>query len=145
VIGELKKNGVILEVVRLSVGDFVWVCREKANTAQNRNRLTISRSAELVLPYVVERKRSDDLAGSIKDGRFHEQKFRLQQTGLTTIYLIESYGNGDWGLADGALNQAVANTQMTNHFLIQETTCIKDTCAYLTHMTRHLSKMFEVI
>ena len=29
---------------------------------------------ELMLDYIVERKRMDDLAGSIIDGRFHEQK-----------------------------------------------------------------------
>lgn len=93
----------------------------------------------------MERKRTDDLASSIKDGRFHEQKFRLQQTGMKPIYLIENYGSGDYGLGPGALGQAVANTQMSNSFLIQETASIKDTCAYLTHMTRTLSKMYEVL
>ena len=29
---------------------------------------------EIVLDFIVERKRLDDLAGSIKDGRFREQK-----------------------------------------------------------------------
>lgn len=143
VIGELRKNGVALEVVRLSVGDFVWVCRQVVQAGPNTKRLTISRSAELILPYVVERKRSDDLSHSIKDGRFHEQKFRLRQTGLKAIYLHENYGKGDFGLADGALQQALANTQMTDGFIIQETNNIKDTCAYLTHMTRHLKKMYE--
>ena len=32
------------------------------------------RGRELMLDYIVERKRMDDLAGSIIDGRFHEQK-----------------------------------------------------------------------
>jgi crossover junction endonuclease MUS81 len=135
---------VAIEVVRLSVGDFVWVCREIVQNGPSSKRLTISRSAALVLPYVVERKRSDDLAHSIKDGRFHEQKFRLRQTGFKPIYLHEEYGKGDFGLADGALQQALANTQMTDGFLIQETKNIKDTCAYLTHMTRHFKDMYEV-
>ena len=34
-------------------------------------------STELVLDYIVERKRMDDLAGSITDGRFKEQKVPL--------------------------------------------------------------------
>ncbi len=34
----------------------------------------LPRSREAVLEYVVERKRMDDLAGSIIDGRFHDQK-----------------------------------------------------------------------
>ena len=50
-------------------------------------------SRELVLPYVVERKRMDDLAKSIRDGRFKEQKFRLKQFSLSKpIYLVEEYG-----------------------------------------------------
>lgn len=144
VIGELRKNGVAFEVKRLSVGDFAWVCREVVRSGPASKRLTISRSAELVIPFVVERKRSDDLAHSIKDGRFHEQKFRLRQTGLQPIYLHEAHGKGDFGLADGALQQALANTQMTDGFLIQETSGIKDTCAYLTLMTRQFKNMYEV-
>ncbi len=130
--------------MRLNIGDFVWVCRKIQNMASTSSRLTISKTHDMVLPYVVERKRTDDLAHSIKDGRFHEQKHRLEQTGLQPIYLIESYGTGDWGLADGAVTQAIANTQITNGFLIQETSSLKDTCAYLTHMTRRLSKLYQV-
>ena len=34
----------------------------------------LPKSCEAVLEYIVERKRMDDLAGSIIDGRFNEQK-----------------------------------------------------------------------
>lgn len=34
---------------------------------------------ELVLDYIVERKRMDDLCGSIIDGRFREQKVGVQR------------------------------------------------------------------
>ena len=51
------------ETRQLSVGDFVWIARD-----QN--------GKELLLPYIIERKRMDDLGSSIKDGRFHEQKVR---------------------------------------------------------------------
>ena len=37
-------------------------------------QLVLPATREIVLEYVVERKRMDDLAGSIIDGRFHEQK-----------------------------------------------------------------------
>lgn len=36
--------------------------------------LSLPKSREVVLDYIVERKRMDDLAGSIVDGRFYEQK-----------------------------------------------------------------------
>ena len=37
-------------------------------------QLGLPPSREILLEHVVERKRMDDLAGSITDGRFHEQK-----------------------------------------------------------------------
>lgn len=38
---------------------------------------------------VIERKSLDDLAASIKDGRYKEQKLRLQTCGSRVVYLIE--------------------------------------------------------
>ena len=53
---------------------------------------------ELILPYIVERKRMDDLAGSIKDGRYKEQKHRLLQCGIQSIiYLVEKTGSNNAG------------------------------------------------
>lgn len=60
-IRELTNLKVNFEVRHLEVGDFVWVARNGCGK-------------ELLLPYIVERKRMDDLGKSIKDGRFHEQK-----------------------------------------------------------------------
>lgn len=59
--------GVTTDVRKLSVGDYLWICKPKPG-------LGIDASHELVLPYVIERKRLDDLVSSIKDGRFKEQK-----------------------------------------------------------------------
>lgn len=64
IIKELKIQNVNFEVRHLNVGDFLWICRD-------------ANKKELVLPYIVERKRMDDCAKSITDGRFHEQKVRL--------------------------------------------------------------------
>ena len=50
-------------------------------------------SRELVLDYVVERKRIDDLVASIRDGRYREQKFRFARSGINRpIYLVENAG-----------------------------------------------------
>lgn len=38
---------------------------------------------------VIERKSLDDLAASIKDGRYREQKLRLKSSGLEFVYLLE--------------------------------------------------------
>lgn len=39
--------------------------------------LSLPPSREIVLEYIVERKRMDDLAGSIVDGRYREQKVTI--------------------------------------------------------------------
>ena len=62
---ELRKQDVPFEIRRLNVGDYLWVARSKSDP-----------SKELVLPFVIERKRIDDLASSIKDGRYREQKVK---------------------------------------------------------------------
>ena len=59
---ELTKRCVDMDIRKLQVGDFLWVAKEK-----NGPR-------ELVLDYIVERKRLDDLASSIIDTRYEEQK-----------------------------------------------------------------------
>jgi crossover junction endonuclease MUS81 len=40
----------------------------------NLGQLVLPERRELVMDYIVERKRMDDLCSSIKDGRFKEQK-----------------------------------------------------------------------
>ena len=54
---ELDSLGIAYETRKLSIGDFVWIARGYNNK-------------ELVLPYIVERKRMDDLRSSIMDGRY---------------------------------------------------------------------------
>lgn len=66
------QSGVPFDVRKLNVGDFLWVAREKATPTPGQ--LSLPQTREVVLEYVVERKRMDDLAGSITDGRFREQK-----------------------------------------------------------------------
>lgn len=131
----LTQNKTNFEVRRLSVGDFMWICRDESNPEH-----------EVVLPYICERKRIDDLAASIKDGRFHEQKFRLRESGLPNkIYLIESRGNNSHcGLPLSTLLQAATNTQVHNEFIVKFTDSTKDSMLYLSVMTNALAKLFQV-
>jgi crossover junction endonuclease MUS81 len=80
---ELRKSKIKFESGKLNVGDFAWVffffefnihiflfvlilkiARPKSG----------SNSMDLVLDYIVERKRMDDFCSSIIDGRYKEQK-----------------------------------------------------------------------
>ncbi|XP_052864298.1 crossover junction endonuclease MUS81 [Anopheles cruzii] len=128
---ELKLQAIEHDVRRLSVGDFAWIVRD-------------GRGREFLLPYVIERKRLDDLASSIKDGRFHEQKFRLKQCGLpNVIYLIEHLGkNRQVGVPEGTLSQAALNTYVQS-FTVKYTENIHHTVLYLSVMTSFLTSSLK--
>lgn len=131
---ELSNIRVPYEIRHLKIGDYTWICRER------------STKKELVLPYIVERKRMDDFGSSIKDGRFHEQKFRLKQCGLQNlIYLVESYGqNNHTGLPMTTLQQAATNTLVQDGFTVKFTDDLRSTAEYLSCLSGLLIKTYKV-
>lgn len=82
--------GVKFSVRNLNVGDFLWIAKEIVHVVPGNNckpcdfwflslslsidQLRLPESREIVLEYIIERKRMDDLSDSIIDRRFHEQK-----------------------------------------------------------------------
>ncbi|PFX19394.1 Crossover junction endonuclease MUS81 [Stylophora pistillata] len=141
-IPELKNNGVQFDVRKLQLGDFLWVARERPVPVPGCLSVPVAR--ELILDYIVERKRMDDLCGSIIDGRFHEQKFRLRHCGLRhPIYLVEDFGSiQHMSLPENTLLQAIVNTQVVDGFFVKRTRDLKEGVAYLTVMTRYLQKFY---
>ncbi|XP_077536358.1 structure-specific endonuclease subunit MUS81-like [Haemaphysalis longicornis] len=131
---ELRELGLPHEVRRLTVGDFAWLCRSSSPSAEGGLR------QEWVLGPLVERKRTDDLAKSIMDGRFHEQKVRLVASGVRPlVYLVEEAGGkGSHCIADSALEQGVLNTQVSEGFVVQRTRDPRDTACFLGIVTCHL-------
>uniref|UniRef100_A0A3B5M007 Crossover junction endonuclease MUS81 n=1 Tax=Xiphophorus couchianus TaxID=32473 RepID=A0A3B5M007_9TELE len=141
---ELQRNGVGFDVRKLNVGDFLWVAREKVAPVPGQLRAPAAR--ELVLDYIIERKRMDDLCGSIIDGRFREQKFRLKRCGLRRpIYLVEgsSSSAAHLSLPEATLQQAIVNTQVLDGFFVKRVQDVRESAAYLTVMTRYLSKLYQ--
>ncbi|XP_061664083.1 crossover junction endonuclease MUS81 [Syngnathoides biaculeatus] len=140
-IRELRRSRVNFDVRKLSVGDFLWVAREKVTPASGPPR-------ELVLDYIVERKRMDDLCGSIIDGRFREQKFRLKKCGLRRpIYLVEGDGGpaaaAHLSLPGGTLRQAVVGTQVADDLFVKRVRDLRGSAAYLAVMTERLTKLYQ--
>uniref|UniRef100_A0A182M6B1 Crossover junction endonuclease MUS81 n=1 Tax=Anopheles culicifacies TaxID=139723 RepID=A0A182M6B1_9DIPT len=128
---QLAQHSIEYEVRRLSVGDFAWIVKDDSKQ-------------EFLLPYILERKRIDDLASSIKDGRFHEQKFRLKQCGLrNVIYLIEHLGNNrQVGVPEATLSQAALNTYIQG-FTVKYTENHHHTALYLSVMTNFLNNSIQ--
>ncbi|XP_070165653.1 crossover junction endonuclease MUS81 [Polyergus mexicanus] len=130
---ELTELGVLFEVRHLKVGDFTWIarCRETKD--------------ELVIPYIIERKRMDDLSASITDGRFHEQKFRLKQSGIENLmYIVESIDKSSrFSIPLPSLLQASVNCLIQDDFTVKYTRNHKDSMSYLSCVTKTLIKIYK--
>lgn len=146
---ELETKGIAPHVRALELGDAMWVakCKDPNYLAQYGEE-----GDEVMLDWIVERKRLDDLIGSIKDGRFHEQKFRLRRSGIkNVVYLIEEFAvshpssNGTQGQQNyqEAVASAIASTQVVNGYFVKKTKNLDDTIRYLARMTFLLKKMYE--
>ncbi|OTB18435.1 hypothetical protein K445DRAFT_315252 [Daldinia sp. EC12] len=140
---ELAKKGVNPIMRSLELGDALWVA--KCHDANFLSRLG-AEGDEVVLDYIVERKRLDDLISSVKDGRFHEQKFRLKRSGIkNVVYIVEEISMDADVLDKRAemVQSAIASTQVVNGFLVKKTQRMDDTIRYLTRMTMLLKKQYE--
>ncbi|XP_012232037.2 crossover junction endonuclease MUS81 isoform X2 [Linepithema humile] len=130
---ELTQLGVLFEVRHLNVGDFMWIARcRKTNV-------------ELVIPYIIERKRMDDLSASIIDGRFHEQKFRLKQSGVKNLmYIVEGIDKKSrFSIPLPSLLQAAVNCLVQDGFTVKYTKSHKDSMSYLSCVTKTLIKIYK--
>ncbi|EEH44630.2 uncharacterized protein PADG_00919 [Paracoccidioides brasiliensis Pb18] len=139
---ELSKKGINPIVRSLEVGDVLWVAKCKDPTFLTRHG---EEGDEVMLDWIVERKRLDDLVSSIKDGRFHEQKFRLRRSGVrNAVYLIEDFA--DAGITGSKYHEhvasAIASTQVVNGYFVKQTRSLDDTIRYLARMTKLLRGIY---
>ncbi|KAJ5010778.1 Crossover junction endonuclease MUS81 [Colletotrichum sp. SAR 10_99] len=140
---ELTKKGVKPLVRALEIGDVQWIAKCHDPAALSRHG---AEGDEVVLDWIVERKRLDDLVGSVKDGRFHEQKFRLRKSGVkNVIYIIEeiSMDSSYFQKVEEMIQSSIASTQVVNGYFLKKTQKMDDTIRYLTRMTFMLKKMYE--
>lgn len=132
----------------LELGDAMWVAKFKDPNFLSRHGE--EGGDEVMLDWIVERKRLDDLVGSIKDGRFHEQKFRLRRSGIkNVIYLIEEFNvTYDANTTSAPKYQemvasAMAATQVVNGYFLKKTKNLDDSIRYLARMTSLLRNMYS--
>lgn len=131
------------ECRKLNAGDYLWVAKGKNRSPIDNCNNELD---ELVLGLVVERKRTDDLAKSIKDGRWQSQKFRLKQCGLRkVIYLFEHLPKSVkiCALNPQALESAIINAEIQDAFTVCKTAHVKETANFLVKMTRTLDELFK--
>lgn len=140
---ELAKQGAKPIMRSMELGDAQWIAKCHDPTLLSRHG---AEGDEVVLDWIVERKRLDDLIGSIKDGRFHEQKFRLKRSGVKkVIYVIEEIAMDPTSIGryEESVQSAIASTQVVNGYFVKKTAKMDDTIRYLARMTAMLKRTYE--
>ncbi|OHF01034.1 crossover junction endonuclease MUS81 [Colletotrichum orchidophilum] len=140
---ELTKKGVKPIMRALEVGDAQWIAKCHDPAVLSRHG---AEGDEVVLDWIVERKRLDDLVSSIKDGRFHEQKFRLRKSAVKhVVYIVEeiTMDSAYFSKIEEMIQSATASTQVVNGYFLKKTQKMDDTIRYLARMTSMLKKMYE--
>lgn len=88
-----------------------------------------------MLDYIIERKTADDLAASIVDKRYNQQKFRLQNSNIKNIfYLVEGKVSQHANLPQTTINKAVLNTQIVQNFKVRTTQSLQESIRLITEM-----------
>lgn len=148
---ELEKKGVQSTTRALPLGDALWVARPLGDNAELLANAHDEDGApedgiEIVLDHIVERKRLDDMISSIKDGRFHEQKFRLRRSAIRNVtYIVEDFSiSAERGEKYGdSLLSAITGTQVVNGYFVKQTSKIDETIQYLAKMTTMLQELYK--
>jgi len=140
---ELIKKGIKPEVKPLELGDFFWVAKCHDPTLLSRYG---EEGDSIALDWIVERKRLDDLVGSVKDGRFSEQKFRLRRSGVkNVVYLVEdvTLSSEQATKYHDMMQSAIASTQVVDGYFVKRTAKLDDTIRYIARMTAMLKGVYE--
>lgn len=140
---ELTKKGVNPITRALELGDFFWVA--KLNDPNLLSRYG-EEGSEIALDHIIERKRLDDLIASVKDRRFHEQKFRLRRSGVENVtYLIEeiTLSSEHATRYHDMMETAIGETQILDGYFIKRTQKLDDSIRYLSRMTTLLKALYE--
>lgn len=91
---------------------------------------------------IVERKRSDDFAASITDGRWREQKARLKESGAIVVYLIEGSLYHQSKPAD-TLSSAIWNTMLRDKMWVLQTRGLEDTVLHLLTLQKKVGRSIQ--
>ena len=145
---QLANRGMTALTRALPLGDVLWIAQVHPTHAHllTGEAPNDEGTHEIMLSHICERKRLDDLIGSIKDGRFHEQKFRLTKSGVKNVtYIIEAFSVSDDNMDryGEAVESAIASMQVVNEYFVKQTKKLDDTILYLERMTHALRQRYE--
>ncbi|KAI9467928.1 Crossover junction endonuclease mus81 [Coemansia sp. RSA 989] len=130
---ELENEGIKVEIRPLTVGDYLWIARAKSSSAHKH-------LPDIVLDYLVERKRMDDLCASIRDGRYREQHARIHASGFTNVFYVVEGSNPDAvsRLGEAAVNSALSRVQIHHGFHLKRPQTFEATLRLLKQISEIL-------
>lgn len=127
----LSSQNIDSEVRSLTLGDVVWIAKHK------------STGKEVILDFICERKRIDDLAASIKDGRFQEQKSRLKKSGMKHVYyLVEECGVDYLDMVD-SIKTSISMTVTVSNFYLRKFKSIESTISFIASLTKVIQNQYS--
>lgn len=131
----LSEDNISIEERQLSLGDFLWIYKDEES------------KVEYVIDFIIERKTLNDLASSIVDGRYTEQKFRLKNSNFTNIYyLFEGTSLSlSANISKSAVNTAIYNTLNVHDINIVKTNSTSDTIDLLMEIDKNIKKNFTFL
>ena len=94
----------------------------------------------------MERKTADDLAASIMDGRYQEQKYRLKNCGINNVvYLVEGQAGQYCKIPNHVLKKAQIHTQIFYNFNVLRTNTIQESLRWITQMTQEIVRSTDTM
>ena len=90
--------------------------------------------------WIAERKTAEDLAASLKDGRWDEQKDRLLKSGCTVVYIIEG-GLRKAKFTYDALVGVCVSTTLRDDVYLHRTSDISETKSVIEHLVAKFQSM----
>ena len=142
IIGTLRGFGISCDVQTLALGDFLWVAKKNSASSSSSDNA-------VVLDCIVERKTPSDLASSIIDGRYKEQRLRLTKCGLKTkLYILEGLSlvlskyNPSTHMSAATLKNSMISTQVEHSMQVIRTRGIDHTITFLSKMHQIVKKNF---
>ncbi|KAG2389513.1 hypothetical protein C9374_014073 [Naegleria lovaniensis] len=136
---KLCRAGIDAEVSQLGLGDMIWVAQKMDQSGAGLTSISTAQ----VLDVIVERKDINDLASSIKDGRYREQKFRLNQCGCSNVfYLIERDFKDQDQISHTSLETAMCK-MISEGIGVKHTPSLEASIAFLQHLNAVLCELID--
>ena len=135
----LKRNGVVHTTRNLDVGDIVIEVVD-----QSADDSMVSEGTARTLLVVIERKTLNDLASSIRDGRYREQKARMMATQASRrIYLIET--SKIYQFSMDTIESALLNTLIRDGLGVYQTRSSEHTYQTIRSIFEKTCEFLEIV